>query len=208
MLRLDGLEAPRSSPREWGCFYRPALAAGSGRVFPTRVGVFLMTASTTIDFGSLPHASGGVSTSSARRLCAGRSSPREWGCFRSRAGLEPAQLVFPTRVGVFLLTMRCGFLPSSLPHASGGVSSPELRDAVGRESSPREWGCFYRRLLDEESVPVFPTRVGVFRERCGLAAAKLGLPHASGGVSEVDGVIAAATRSSPREWGCFHENLS
>ena len=53
-----------------------------------------------------------------------------------------------------------------LPHARGGVSSAALSRFLNRESSPRSWGCFRRRVILRPAKDVFPTLVGVFPWFC------------------------------------------
>ena len=54
---------------------------------------------------------------------------------------------------------------------------------MGKDSSPRPWGCFYEKFYKYSGGSLFPTPVGVFLlER--LAGGRVGpLPHARGGVS-------------------------
>ncbi len=70
-----------SSPRTWGCFQRAARLHGSGEVFPTHVGVFLLDRLAAIALARLPHARGGVSPRSKQSRLLWTSSPRTWGCF-------------------------------------------------------------------------------------------------------------------------------
>ena len=71
-------------------------------------------------------------------------------------------IVFPTRVGVFLLYISLSYRQKSLPHPRGGVSG--ISDAFAQlgKSSPPAWGCFRPRLRGTSRGTVFPTRVGVF----------------------------------------------
>ena len=73
-----------SSPRSWGCFYL--------RLWRNR------------NHNSLPHARGGVSDTPRLKGSILRSSPRSWGCFHARRSGGFPSWVFPTLVGVFLLT--------------------------------------------------------------------------------------------------------
>ena len=49
-----------------------------------------------------------------------------------------------------------------LPHARGGVSTPEFFHDFSLVSSPRTWGCFRHVAAVEHQPAVFPTHVGVF----------------------------------------------
>ena len=90
------------SPREWGCFYLHSKNTGSGKVFPTRVGVFPRERKPASMQNCFPHASGGVSGNSCVLVFWQQFSPREWGCFRIFRINLSTYAVFPTRVGVFL----------------------------------------------------------------------------------------------------------
>ena len=114
----------------------------AAKVFPTCVGVFLEVEAQLFSPSGLPHVRGGVS----RALCIPFSKAS----------------VFPTCVGVFLDTYAREFFSKSLPHVRGGVSQTELFLFPGKQSSPRAWGCFPRRLVRRGEGQVFPTCVGVF----------------------------------------------
>ena len=110
----------------------------------------------------LPHARGGVSTLSRAATVPRVSSPRAWGCFLLLLALHRIQLVFPTRVGVFLRGPYVVGSERGLPHARGGVSTAAMAMIMGFMSSPRAWGCFRTRPRTTLTRLVFPTRVGVF----------------------------------------------
>ena len=117
-------------------------------LFPTPVGVFPKDKPFTVCPQSLPHARGGVSDVTKELKAVKASSPRPWGCFRDIDAFKKAGLVFPTPVGVFLLSYIVQNMADGLPHARGGVSAQKaVRVRVAR-SSPRPWGCF----LDAHSV--------------------------------------------------------
>ncbi len=152
----------------------------------------------------LPHASGGVSLLQVASDGRSESSPRQWGCFYSRAMGMAGQRVFPTPVGVFLTDGDKGKAADSLPHASGGVSNYlALLDEV-HGSSPRQWGCFPTIPFCFHLRCVFPTPVGVFPLRRDDDMKRGRLPHASGGVSVSTYWLQRPCASSPRQWGCFH----
>lgn len=69
------------------------------------------------------------------------SSPREWGCLWVQDVWHVFPDVFPTRVGVSPKSSYFAPRGRGLPHASGGVPTPELLEAKREMSSPREWGC-------------------------------------------------------------------
>ena len=173
----------QSSPRPWGCFRSYACGYWHCPVFPTPVGVFLgEVRKGALPFG-LPHARGGVSPSVHDHAFCKQSSPRPWGCFRPLLLKVAIKNVFPTPVGVFLLERSPGFTPKRLPHARGGVSTPQTWIRLRLSSSPRPWGCFYLWTAVPRSAAVFPTPVGVFLS-----------PYCQ---------KKRTARSSPRPWGCF-----
>ena len=172
-----------SSPRMWGCFPILHARSFSESVFPTHVGVFLSVHSLRFLLCGLPHACGGVSD----RLR------------QTAHGL----LVFPTHVGVFLGHGQAGSSGPRLPHACGGVSPPPRSSSRAVKSSPRMWGCFFRRLGNPGGRFVFPTHVGVFPDTDARARCFHSLPHACGGVSMCSSKRFLFPQSSPRMWGCF-----
>ncbi len=96
---------------------------------------------------------------------------------------------------------------SSLPHARGGVSPDKVVYIKTKRSSPRPWGCFWRKSAKSNSRKVFPTPVGVFPDSHGSVCAHRGLPHARGGVSRQVFTGRTVVTSSPRPWGCFWRDL-
>ncbi len=137
------------------------------------------------------------------QIPASKSSPRTWGCFLRRTDSGRRVLVFPTHVGVFLISEARALLRKSLPHARGGVSRRVQASGLCRLSSPRTWGCFSIQDMALDKSPVFPTHVGVFLLLIRSTEGRLRLPHARGGVSDRAAFSHAVTRSSPRTWGCF-----
>ena len=133
-----------------------------------------------------------------------QSSPRSWGCFLSFAFVGRLAGVFPTLVGVFLKSFAVVNCRMSLPHARGGVSKRRVWTHRLMLSSPRSWGCFYRRLARSYGPSVFPTLVGVFLLLYQPGLAEYCLPHARGGVSKAKIDAGADLESSPRSWGCFY----
>ena len=154
-------------------------------VFPTPVGVFLITDSPLKASTRLPHARGGVSDSRRGRFHFDPSSPRPWRCFSAAPGFRFAAFVFPTPVGVFLAFKLAMCRIVRLPHARGGVSFPTWGCMTRIRSSPRPWGCFLRGLVHRPQPRVFPTPVGVFLTKLKRSSPKMGLPHARGGVSRL-----------------------
>ena len=198
-----GLAAYMSSPRAWGCFWSHVPLCYSWQVFPTCVGVFLSSVLTLGIRYCLPHVRGGVSDVCDDFRFALMSSPRAWGCFHRRDGVENAA--------------------AGLPHVRGGVSLiHSIMDECDR-SSPRAWGCFCTGTHPYAFGAVFPTCVGVFLSivppvfLVGVFPTCVGvflslilstwftksLPHVRGGVSERVDRDNQVNASSPRAWGCF-----
>ncbi len=181
---LQSTVEPRtSSPRTWGCFSRAHRPRAACPVFPTHVGVFPMVWLEPASDASLPHARGGVSTKAAASAAVAASSPRTWGCFCVDFLRPGVQRVFPTHVGVFLVSSPALAFSSGLPHARGGVSAAKAAQKMGDGSSPRTWGCFRACAVAPQADGVFPTHVGVFLWRVAPWQPIAGLPHARGGVS-------------------------
>ena len=85
----------------------------------------------------------------------------------------------------------------------GGVSLRVVTPEVSMGSSPRAWGCFSFDGSACKDLLVFPTCVGVFPSPTEPASGEARLPHVRGGVSSATYLSIAATKSSPRAWGCF-----
>ena len=134
------------------------------------------------------------------------SSPRPWGCFPSSSAWWKAAGVFPTPVGVFLLSLLCQTLCLCLPHARGGVSNAMNLTTRELQSSPRPWGCFRHQHQRRPVGMVFPTPVGVFPRSCRGCRCHGGLPHARGGGAVITQRRRRWLGSSPRPWGCFQQH--
>ncbi len=183
-IRVDQVKA--SSPRPWGCFWRPWRQINRKLVFPTPVGVFPARPQDKPERPRLPHARGGVS---APKVGGGSfivSSPRPWGCFLDYSRIKFLDRVFPTPVGVFLQAKILHLFDLGLPHARGGVSRPRAARAAHVRSSPRPWGCFSISYLVRRHAVVFPTPVGVFPAYPDPVHGTKRLPHARGGVSATE----------------------
>ena len=149
------------------------------------MGVFLALSESQIDYGSLPHARGGVSFTCGTPQVGIPSSPRTWGCFYPYPGAIFPGTVFPTHVGVFLSVWALPVLLLRLPHARGGVSQDQNQSQYKSQSSPRTWGCFCSTKGFHFGNLVFPTHVGVFLVVLDGVRGWWSLPHARGGVSAV-----------------------
>ena len=193
----------QSSPRTWGCFQCGRMFEVKRYVFPTHVGVFPWYSGIPPVSDCLPHARGGVSTTTNVATLSLESSPRTWGCFCTRMKRTTSGGVFPTHVGVFPVFHAPMVYPPRLPHARGGVSSFGHRRGSRPVSSPRTWGCFLSVTVRVEATYVFPTHVGVFPIDSHCTVSTACLPHARGGVSTNRTRHRRTYPSSPRTWGCF-----
>ncbi len=84
-----------------------------------------------------------------------------WGCFQAAFFHLFGEIVFPTRVGVFLVSAPVKICTYSLPHACGGVSEPVSSATFSFMSSPHMWGCFSLIETAQLVEQVFPTHVGL-----------------------------------------------
>ena len=172
-----------SSPRAWGCFFFLEVDCRLCTVFPTCVGVFLISDIVRLMKSGLPHVRGGVSILAVKYIDRKMSSPRAWGCF-----------FFCGKIRVFFV---------GLPHVRGGVSIQYKKKIPTQRSSPRAWGCFYCPVVAAPICPVFPTCVGVFLVLVRVRRLAVRLPHVRGGVSHRQYGKNFSELSSPRAWGCF-----
>jgi len=193
----------RYSPRPWGCFQAFVQRRHRARVFPTPVGVFLNHTTVSNQHCSIPHARGGVSHLEAMRRVAAWYSPRPWGCFWFESLGKCDKPVFPTPVGVFLMSIPRPKGVSRIPHARGGVSLIFTLRLTLIGYSPRPWGCFWITRGNRGRCTVFPTPVGVFLLFCFHRSYYLRIPHARGGVSPTTVRYDVGRGYSPRPWGCF-----
>ena len=172
-------------------------------VFPTCVGVFLSGSPAAGDSSGLPHVRGGVSDVAAYAGFLFMSSPRAWGCFSFSVRSSRSLPVFPTCVGVFPMHRVNVPVFRGLPHVRGGVSMFDFFKKKRKKSSPRAWGCFFKKIPGLQGRTVFPTCVGVFLRWCRRRWGRQRLPHVRGGVSSSKERRWLLRRSSPRAWGCF-----
>ncbi len=131
-----------SSPHTWGCFRLFFISFILRYVFPTRVGVFLIGVPFVGPEIGLPHTRGGVSVISALFQRRPPSSPHAWGCFYRAESQPDGIIVFPTRVGVFLVHGEDSTVAPCLPHTRGGVSTSRRPRQGDHVSSPTRVGVF------------------------------------------------------------------
>ena len=110
------------SPHAWGCFPYRRPEWMRLWVFPTRVGVFPISAARVDAIVGIPHTRGGVSHIGGQSGCDCGYSPHAWGCFPYRRPEWMRLWVFPTRVGVFPISAARVDAIVGIPHTRGGVS--------------------------------------------------------------------------------------
>ena len=71
--------------------------------------------------------------------------------------------VFPTHVGVYLISRNSVRGPMRFPHTRGGVPYNAVRVKQDGQFSPHTWGCTWDGDRRGELSAVFPTHVGVYR---------------------------------------------
>jgi len=131
---------------------------------------------------TLPHTRGGVPAIHFLAKSFTCSSPHTWGCPCSCYGVSSETMLFPTHVGVSLLTIYKETNNQSLPHTRGGVPSVAIKFFEHPCSSPHTWGCPYIANFYVCSCKLFPTHVGVSPRSLYQALRCRTLPHTRGGV--------------------------
>ncbi len=91
---------------------------------------------------------------------------------------------------------------TSFPHTRGDVPWLGLFAVCAVMFSPHAWGCSLRASFGIDSVRVFPTRVGMFREPAIDLTDAASFPHTRGDVPAANKAIRAAKWFSPHAWGC------
>ena len=116
-----GAAEPPFSPRMWGCSGVKHGETAPGAVFPTYVGMFRRSPTSTSGARSFPHVCGDVPSEYGRYYDTAQFSPRMWGCSLRQRGCGGAIRVFPTYVGMFLSTLSGYRSPVRFPHVCGDV---------------------------------------------------------------------------------------
>lgn len=142
-IRNGLIDTCKSSPYAWGCFTCFLTAVVTAAVFPTYVGVFLRLRLGKLSTRSFPHIREGVSSRYMKIEPHSPFSPHAWGCFRCEGAMSAVWLVFPTYMGVFLISIAAFAYSICLPHMFGGVSTSQGSVATDLECSSHMWGCFH-----------------------------------------------------------------
>ena len=96
---------------------------------------------------------------------------------------------------------------SAIPRVSGGVSAGTGLAQAVENYSPRQRGCFACRVGVCSSLRLFPASAGVFPSSGPRAAWPHAIPRVSGGVSTTKFLPGSFVDYSPRQRGCFHNEI-
>ena len=157
------LDPVRFSPRLWGCSVRPPRNRQTRQLFPTPVGMFRTTTSSSFPRAPFPHACGDVPLYNAGVAVADHFSPRLWGCSGRIRSACQLYILFPTPVGMFRSPPARSLPIPSFPHACGDVPSSLSLIVLTSVFSPRLWGCSEPNRGGDIRRVLFPTPVGMFR---------------------------------------------
>ena len=100
-----------------------------------------------------------------------------------------------------------GYVESAIPRVSGGVSWDRGSADHARRYSPRQRGCFHYSGGYLALVGLFPASAGVFPPVEIVEKSPLPIPRVSGGVSLFRSSSGMASCYSPRQRGCFHNEI-
>ena len=174
------------SPRMWGCSAYWVIFLLFLLLFPTYVGMFRITHLIRLRAYSFPHVCGDVPENheTKNQICS--FSPRMWGCSVPLRLQCHIQLLFPTYVGMFRVTINLLLCRHAFPHVCGDVPC-----TLG--------GC-------RATLPLFPTYVGMFRIMSINSFEPDAFPHVCGDVPDIGMDAMIFICFSPRMWGCS-ENI-
>ena len=92
------------SPHTWGCTWPYPKTNIAKYVFPTHVGVYLSVVRSWRCIARFPHTRGGVPNLNWKTIVEPLFSPHTWGCTFPVAVSGLSFQVFPTHVGVYLVS--------------------------------------------------------------------------------------------------------
>ena len=153
---------------------------------------------------TIPRVSGGVSNSCDGDAGHWDYSPRQRGCFRKLNFPRKLWVLFPASAGVFPKSAHSCINTRPIPRVSGGVSGIVGSSSAKSDYSPRQRGCFPRRLPVDLRPRLFPASAGVFPSTTISRTGSPTIPRVSGGVSVFLCVRKSHEYYSPRQRGCFH----
>ena len=109
------------SPLTWGCSSAWQTFGCAGRVFPTHVGMFRVPSFAACIGSGFPHSRGDVPNMGGMKTQKPKFSPLTWGCSGGVIMLRIVFIVFPTHVGMFLVSATARKPLASFPHSRGDV---------------------------------------------------------------------------------------
>ena len=198
---------PNYSPRQRGCFTRLPFANTPHLLFPASAGVFPFSWFPKKQRKAIPRVSGGVSHTPASPHGVTDYSPRQRGCFHQGLRYILQFWLFPASAGVFPFSLFVGTNAHSIPRVSGGVSKILSSCLRGMLYSPRQRGCFQGHPRGLRRRRLFPASAGVFLQRIGRDLCIITIPRVSGGVSTTKFLPGSFVDYSPRQRGCFLDDL-
>ncbi len=90
----------------------------------------------------------------------------------------------------------------AFPHSRGDVPRRICSSGVHTSFSPLAWGCSEALDLADDTLSLFPTRVGMFRTAPRACSTAAPFPHSRGDVPGTDHRQAKYRNFSPLAWGC------
>jgi hypothetical protein len=189
------------SPHAWGWSGHRRLGSAGVLVFPTRVGMVRDIFTFLPIVCSFPHTRGDGPYPPPIKSNCSRFSPHAWGW--SDCGYIHGwnHRVFPTRVGMVRHDRWRSDLPQCFPHTRGDGPKKKL-DAANRHTfSPHAWGWSAVTMQRNDSIRVFPTRVGMVRVHPGRWRPGAGFPHTRGDGPQWSRAGIMYAQFSPHAWG-------
>ncbi len=194
------LRTPRS-PQAWGWTGAGPPIHGSGRAFPTGVGMDRRGLRQKGTAARVPHRRGDGPVFRVMHMVAVARSPQAWGWTGRQGFGSRVQVAFPTGVGMDRFW--CGLLwtATRVPHRRGdGPCSLEIFSSFLKRS-PQAWGWTARRIAAALLSAAFPTGVGMDRAGPSRRIGSARVPHRRGDGPPHPPLPAAVPTRSPQAWG-------
>jgi len=149
------------SPHTWGWTLLEPNFRTCKQVFPTHVGMDLRVNGIEISVHSFPHTRGDGPMPEPPCYTERTFSPHTWGWTRTRAGTRANVPVFPTHVGMDLLSSASSKTFLCFPHTRGDGPDVFAKMSVNTGFSPHTWGWTGGKMRGLQRRKVFPTHVGM-----------------------------------------------
>ena len=190
------------SPHPWGWTEEDTLGtAVLHLVFPTPVGMDLQMAHNIFGKRCFPHTRGDGPAIPRARRSTNRFSPHPWGWTVGVPREHGFAAVFPTPVGMDLISRSSASSDLRFPHTRGdGPRSRRLLDHA-HEFSPHPWGWTLYLLRGRVWCHVFPTPVGMDRDPAATISASPSFPHTRGDGPLLADFSVCPIAFSPHPWG-------